>query len=396
MLSFVFVVLSFFLPSNLIDGKVFQPHHELIKQAKYVSACPPDSLIDRNNVTNLLRTIHLASSPALAAGNWVCDKSSSQHNLSHAHLQCLNMELQGNCYNYTFNLVGPKQSRIASLNMGSILNSADILQGRDSCKWESTLEEYKALGHNPKFIRQLVEGRKIFLIGDSLTRQWTQLMHCEFVHSLGMTVKEAAFSVRFLWANRDFTKSGHLTKKYDEEKDEYVSLEKAILITLKDFLRDATSSDYIVWNLGHHYDRGKLGDNWKYIYQNALLEHSGISFGKVPFSNVFFRTTAVRHFKSGKTDFESNNTKRGGSSPNLTAVWSDFGGKYPAQPQQNLLAIETLCNYPISQILDVSPMMLARADATFDGSHFCLPGPMNWWSRMLYYRILRNSHYKHD
>ena len=41
-------------------------------------------------------------------------------------------------------------------------------------------------------------------------------------------------------------------------------------------------------------------------------------------------------------------------------------------------------------ILDTSPMMLSRADATFDGTHFCLPGPMDFWSRMLYYQMERD------
>jgi hypothetical protein len=39
-------------------------------------------------------------------------------------------------------------------------------------------------------------------------------------------------------------------------------------------------------------------------------------------------------------------------------------------------------------VLDVPKLILARADASFDGTHFCMPGPINEWSRMLYYRIL--------
>ena len=39
------------------------------------------------------------------------------------------------------------------------------------------------------------------------------------------------------------------------------------------------------------------------------------------------------------------------------------------------------------RILDTSPMMLPRGDASFDGNHFCLPGPMEFWSRMLYYQM---------
>ena len=62
----------------------------------------------------------------------------------------------------------------------------------------------------------------------------------------------------------------------------------------------------------------------------------------------------------------------------------------PEQPDQNLIAFSTLLkssNHRSFQILDTSPLMLARGDATFDGTHFCLPGPMDVWSRMLYARL---------
>jgi hypothetical protein len=42
-------------------------------------------------------------------------------------------------------------------------------------------------------------------------------------------------------------------------------------------------------------------------------------------------------------------------------------------------------------IMDVLPLRLARADSTFDGSHFCMPGPIEQWARMLFYRIVQNA-----
>lgn len=42
-------------------------------------------------------------------------------------------------------------------------------------------------------------------------------------------------------------------------------------------------------------------------------------------------------------------------------------------------------------ILDTSTLTLARADATYDLTHLYLPGPMEYWNRMLYYRILQES-----
>ena len=73
----------------------------------------------------------------------------------------------------------------------------------------------------------------------------------------------------------------------------------------------------------------------------------------------------------------------------MSAEWALYGGNSPVQPEQNLMALDILGNM---SIMDVSPMMLARADATFDGVHFCLPGPIDSWSHMLYYRI----HLEHE
>lgn len=97
--------------------------------------------------------------------------------------------------------------------------------------------------------------------------------------------------------------------------------------------------------------------------------------------------------------------RKRGVKPNMTDVWHAYGGNAPELPQQNLIAFKVFLQYVGNNknstknvlpkrkfsILDTSPMMLARSDATFDGCHFCLPGPMEFWSRMLYYRIERHG-----
>jgi hypothetical protein len=45
----------------------------------------------------------------------------------------------------------------------------------------------------------------------------------------------------------------------------------------------------------------------------------------------------------------------------------------------------------VGGVLDTATIMLARGDASFDGVHFCLPGPIQEWSNMLFYRIAQNN-----
>ncbi len=71
----------------------------------------------------------------------------------------------------------------------------------------------------------------------------------------------------------------------------------------------------------------------------------------------------------------------------MKANWSDYGGNCPDQPVQNLMGIDMVSKHSKYQILDTSPLMLSRGDASSEGSHICVPGPIEFWSGMLYYRI---------
>jgi hypothetical protein len=165
---------------------------------------------------------------------------------------------------------------------------------------------------------------------------------------------------------------------------------------LSNCLGSAKSSDYIVFNVGHHIDpsnkRPELRVIWKEKYKaimkDALLDLT-TKYGHIPPDQIFFRTTAIRHFRAGMGDWRTNTSQRGGLEADMDATWDAYGGNDPCQPIQNLLALSMVGTQSNFSVLDISPMTLGRADSTFDGTHFCLPGPMHEWTRMLLHRILR-------
>ena len=222
-------------------------------------------------------------------------------------------------------------------------------------------------------IRKLLlhpEGRTIYFVGDSLTRQWQHSMKCEIVHVLGISNQKVEKIVRYFPEHIGFENS--FMKRYGST-----------------FALNTTERDYVVFNFGHHIGK-KLGDDWHLKYTDIMQKALSWDFGKIPDSHIFFRTTSVRHFERGMGDWNTNSSQAGATGPNMNDVWSEYGGNYPELPIQNLIAFDVFLGNTTNRkfrILDTSPMMLARADASFDGCHFCLPGPMEYWSRMLYYQI---------
>jgi hypothetical protein len=337
------------------------------------------SRLRRQNLTgiDLFRYVHQSDYPALLAGRWVCRPEEALHP-SPEHLTCLDMtERQGNCNSDTANRLSKdkaRKSRVKSMELNAVINSPGILNANDPWVWESDIEEYKILSYaemQRKEIRQLLGRKKIYMIGDSLTREWSHAMGCEFEHVFGSEMS----NVRFFASHKNMTREDNL----------------------REFLNDTTPDDYIVLNFGHHVGPAKLGENWTRAYEGVLFAAMNASYGKVPKHHVFFRTTTVRHFLYEHGDWDTDSSLSGGTAPNMTAQWSMYGGNYREQPEQNLLLFDvwqqqsqniSFTNH-IGQILDTSPMTLARADASFDGSHMCLPGPMDYWSRMLYYRIYK-------
>lgn len=319
---------------------------------------------------------------SLLPGAWVNDPERSMH-YTFDHLQCLDQERQGNCHDsnaWQNTTENPKIARRDALLLKSIQNSPGILNASDPWVWESNISWYKVIDYhrrNPQEyqerLRKILEnGRKIYLIGDSLTRQWAQTMRCEFMHVMNFSVSQTERRLRF-FVDIDTKSLGHW---------------------LRQIKKESKSIDYIVLNYGHHVGESKKQERWRDVYTRILDKVQSANYGRIPDKHVLFRTTTVRHFKAGAGDWNTNHSEAGGDAPNEDAQWDWYGGNAPEQPFQNLMAIEALVGPNPNRtrdstfpILDTAPMMLPRADASFDGSHMCLPGPMQFWSQMLYYRI---------
>jgi hypothetical protein len=318
-------------------------------------------------------TIHNSEFPAEKAGEWIYKPDARAISPSKEHLHCLDQERQGNCHDpdaWKNTNDTAKLSRYNSMAAKAIANSPGILAGDDPWMWQSKLPQYRVLlfkdrDFYAKQVGKALRNRKIYLVGDSLTRQWSQSMRCELIHVLGMSPEEANKKVRYVQVHngvRDIRKN-----TFDQTKER----------------------DVVVFNIGHHVGF-KIGSNWTTLYREKLEQVLTFSFGNIPDSNKFFRTTSVRHYIRGAGDWDSESSKAGRVEPSMREKWSTYGGSRPEQPMQNLIAFEVFLQNNSTrrfQILDTSPMMLARADSTFDGCHFCLPGPLEYWSRMLYHRL---------
>lgn len=323
---------------------------------------------EANTLLDFYTKIYTSSYPVAAAGTWV--EKPNQPIISPEHLKCLDREFQGNCHSIESNL---KRNSTAEYRH-TIFNSPGILAANDQFTWQSNhplynvmpndnVEEYRAR------LNDVLKSRTIFLIGDSLTRQWYQTMKCELMHVLGLSEKEVMEKIRWQRCTNELRRQ----RKEIQQK-----------------LADATVNDVLVFNFGHHVGL-KNGENWKTKYEKILNDALSFDFGAIPDENIFFRTTSVRHFLRGYGDWDTDFTA-GNTAPDMYAQWETYGGNMPEQPDQNLIAFSTLLKssnhrHRSFQILDTSPLMLARGDATFDGSHFCLPGPVDMWSRMLYARL---------
>jgi hypothetical protein len=255
-----------------------------------------------------------------------------------------------------------------------------MFDSHDPYVWEGTGKLHQVLSslhYNGNQFRNILSQQRIFLLGDSLTRQWGHAMRCEMIHIFNHTKEQAHDRIRTLEWNNGKT--------------------KVFRASLSKFLKLMRSRDYLVFNFGHHMDPGKrrMKYTWTTKYQQtiktALRELKTSNSSRLHPSRILFRTTTVRHFRAGQGDWNTNASNIGGTEPENNARYEEFGGNNQAQPLQNLMALNIIGTESNFGILDTSSLTLARADATFDGSHMCLPGPMEYWSRMLYYRIFQDS-----
>lgn len=343
-------------------------------------SCDEDTKRVRGLMFKLYTELHNSTSPSSSAGQWV-RRPDWTYVPSPNHLQCLDLERQGNCHDpnaWKMTTDKAKMSRHIALVHNAVINSPGILNASDPFVWQSNLPEYNVI---PWVRRQeyrqrigaILSNRTIYLVGDSLTRQWSQAIRCEIMHILGKSEEVANKTISFLAMQKGFETG--LLKRYGYP------------------FKKASEKDYVVINFGHHLGH-KLGGDWPSKYHTILENVLAVDFGKIPDHHIFFRTTSVRHYLKNQGDWDTNSSVAGSGKPIMNASWSLYGGNKPEQPMQNLIAFNVFLDESKNrtfQILDTSPMMLARADATFDGSHFCLPGPMDYWSRMLYFRIEKND-----
>jgi hypothetical protein len=323
---------------------------------------------------------HLSKAPVHAVGTWMY-RPDERPKLSNPHLHCLRKELEGNCANQSNPTTKYDITRSSRVTQGALHNSPGMFDSHDPYVWEGTEKLHQVLSslhYNGNQFRNILSQQRIFLFGDSLTRQWGHAMRCEMIHIFNYTKEEAHDRIRIkLWF------SGKI---------------KAFGAALSKFSKSMGSEDYLVFNFGHHMDPSKPGLKyaWKAKFQQtmktAIRELKMSNSSRLHPSRILFRTTTVRHFRAGKGDWNTDTGySAGGTEPENNARYEEFGGNNQAQPWQNLMALKIIGTESNFGILDTSSPTLARADATFDGSHLCLPGPMEHWSRMLYYRIFQDS-----
>ena len=341
---------------------------------------PP--FIARREVIKKALRIHKAPSPAASAGEWIFPQKDNafdwlQTNQSAHHLKCLDQELQGNCHvDFPLKEVNSSRHKFMAKPGSAILNSPSILHGENLYSWRPRVP-HPALNVSLDDIKARVKsfkntGGKIRLIGDSLSRQFYQTLVCMLSHKLQITDL-----VRFHWSPVDPANAISFVKP----------------------------QDLVVFNFGHHVDPSKSNSlreigkggvpKWETKYSEALkhlfklLSEATKRQQVVDPSRIVFRTTDIRHHRANESDWDGGIVSCGSSAEpgidfagTLNASWGEFGGLYPALPRQNEILLEALDSTDYA-LFDASPLTLSRRDATFDCSHFCLPGPMDTLSALL-------------
>ena len=288
-------------------------HHRLLEtdpksvQQRIFEPLHPPALGGANEAEELLNfytALHTSDYPALAAGEWVQkpDDDSGIY-ISQDHLQCLDHERQGNCHDT------PQDSswRSEEDREHKILNSPGILKGNDPWVWQSSNPLYDVMSSDNAEVyvgrvRAVLESiGTIYLVGDSLTRQWHKVMQCELIHVLGFSEEDAEQKVIFM-------------QRMGRERMDSIhnSIKSAV-----------TRDDIVVINIGHHVG-SKLGKDWRPKYATLLKQLMEFDYG-IPRTNIFFRTTSVRHYLSGEGDWYGK-FKAGNTEPDMHAKWSTYGG----------------------------------------------------------------------
>jgi hypothetical protein len=313
-----------------------------------------------------------SKTPSLNVGKWVVGSNDwLQTGFSDRHVKCLEKERQGNCHRYK-NIRCDSTSNCFSIQnncsgiprgvLKTITNSLDILNGAPTQVWESSNVHYKPWNGTITELRIFLRSLrgKIYIVGDSLSRQFAHSLSCTLEHKLNI--------------------KGFVT---------YKPMALPTTRQVVQIVSNLRDHDIIVVNFGRHIDPSKpMGNMWE-IYFNKTTDTwlSTLKKRNIRANNVYFRTTDTRFVQVNGDDWNSGRMMFcGKNSSDNFASQQEFKGI--SRRQNQILFDKLLLAHVPYKILDVYPVSISRSDATYDCSHYCLPGPIDTWSSIFLNKLV--------
>lgn len=257
-------------------------------------------------------------------------------------------------------------------------------------------------------LRRCLTPKRIVMVGDSLTRQQDRALRC--------LLPEVGMDSAWVGSNLTYINCPYLIQEGKNLSDILHWPMSQLCAPLETVLQHPINAiDVLQLNVGQWVDEAKLGMlgvKWADAFQAKIVQHTLARLHKLlsrrssP-THVLFRTTASRFFRDG--DF---NTKPRGwcgckgltgnpgrcrptiaAHPNALAIYADFNPISRVLPEMNQLLVQLFCaaksnaSRQVFEILNTAKLSLAREDASFDCSHFCLPGVPDAWNLMLLNRV---------
>ncbi|GFH44518.1 hypothetical protein CTEN210_00992 [Chaetoceros tenuissimus] len=255
----------------------------------------------------------------------------------------------------------------------------------NSMQWNWIPDACKLHDFNETHLMQLLIQRRarIFYVGDSLNEDMAISMKCMLSnetnilgdHELVHTIRNDLLGC----PGKDDQDFG--TKSYCSNLTQVLHVWKGYISTF-----NITDQDIIVMNTGAH---------WHGDPKNAAIAFSNIANAiSLAFKGlVVVRTTVMGHEKCDSFDdmpifLRSNSTLK--NTTNLPYNWANFDTLNDMVSKA--IKQSDLENYDTLYI----DMFEERPDGHYEGIndtpdclHYCVPGPINWWNRLLYHILIR-------
>ena len=248
----------------------------------------------------LAADIHKRVSPSEAIGQWLrADPFNDWLTTGHTseHIACLDRERQGNCHENDGKGSGSRRSFIDRRG-SNLKNSPGIMEAREDYAWRvntssaTTVRMYGGWsGPRSALIKwlELILGSdgRVVVLGDSLSRQFSETLKCTFQYKLNMTGRVLYIAWNY------------------GGKIRYVP----------------KPSDVLVLNFGHHLDHGE-GDKLHVIQKKQwAIAFNDLEDKKVEPNRVFVRTTQIRFIlKDSPGEWDtSKGMWCGGAAPNASS-----------------------------------------------------------------------------